>query len=997
MKQPAFLEDPRVTRLGLEDNRAYYIPFASEEEALSLEREQSPAFFSLNGSWSFGYYKSALELPDFLDADFDPAALSRMEVPSVWQTQGLDQPQYTNINYPIPYDPPYVPSMNPCGLYVRDVELHPVPGKSWYAVFEGVDSCACLYINGQFVSYSEVSHSTAEADVTRYLRDGQNRFAVVVYKWCFGTYMEDQDKFRQSGIFRDFYLLERPQAHLRDFFVHTAFEDGFAACTVTLDTDFAGEPGGWAKLLSPGGETVAQGALPGFSCRVESPVLWSAENPALYTLVLSYGGEVIAKKIGLREVSIRGGVFLVNGVRIVLRGVNRHDSDPFVGSAVDMAHMRRDLALMKRHNVNAIRTSHYPSAPRFLELCDEWGFYVIGESDVETHGTVMLGHEFNYNTCAEEPMFEAAILDRIQRNIERDKNSPSIIMWSMGNEAGFGRNFQLAGRWIKRRDPSRPVHYERAKPYLPYMKNGQWETPPHADEYDMIGVHSAMYTAPAEVEQYATDPHFDRPFVLCEFCHAMGNGPGDLEDYYKLFYRHPRLMGGFVWEWCDHAVDQGLTEDGRRKFGYGGDSGEYPHDGNFCMDGLVYPDRRPHTGLLELANVARPLRITHVGGDLYELFNTLDFTRLADYARVTWSLEQDGETIEAGDLHIDARPHERVRFTLKTAAPAQGTLVMNFRTFRLCDAPGVHAGDEIGLDSIVLRRVRESAPEGAPGRISFESADDGITVSGEGFSWVFDRVSGCPRALELAGVSRMTRPAEFVIWRAPTDNERNLRASWSEAGYDRAITRVYGMEAHSSGNAVVIEASASVAGLSRQPVLRMRYTWTVFADGRLALRLDAKKNPNLPALPRFGVRFFLPGEENRVEYFGYGPNESYIDKRRASRLGLFRSTAAELHEDYIRPQENGSHYDCDWVRVTASDGRGWRFASPDGFCFNASPYTAEELTRAAHNYELRGTGETVFCADAAQAGIGSNSCGPELAPEYAFNRDFLFALTVCPF
>jgi len=994
MKQPVFLEDPRVTRVNLEENRAYYVPFSDKAAAMTSPRELSDRVTMLTGLWRFGYYESALKLPDFLAPDFEVTSLGELPVPSVWQTHGFDQQQYTNIQYPIPYDPPYVPSKNPCGLYIKDVEVRLQEGERYYFVSEGIDSCACLYVNGIFASYTEVSHSTAETDITAYLQDGLNRFTLLVFKWCFGTYMEDQDKFRQSGIFRDVYLLRRSENHVRDFFVHTKRADG--KVDVTLDVDVRGDAEGTVELYAPDGAKVAEGTLRNFACTVEQPLLWNAEQPYLYTLVLSCGGEVIAKRIGLREVEIRGTTLYVNGVAVKLRGVNRHDSDPYVGYAVDLKHMERDLALMKQHNINAIRTSHYPSAPLFLELCDRAGFYVVGESDCESHGTCTLyGDEYNYNTIAEDPMFEHAILDREQRNIERDKNSPSVILWSMGNEAGFGRNFQIAGRWIKSRDASRPVHYERAKPYLPLMDN-KWEVPPKTDEYDMIDVFSAMYTDVDVWESWLKDTRFDRPMILCEFSHAMGNGPGDLEDYYNLLYSYPKFFGAFVWEWCDHAVYQGKTDDGCEKFGYGGDSGEFPHDGNFCMDGLVYPDRRPHTGLSELKNVARPFRITKVGENTYELFNTLDFTRLSEYAEIRWVLERDGEKVSEGTLEgIDALPQSRVTFTLPLSVPADGTVTLRFFAYRLHDAAYVKKGDCLGFSEVILRRVRESIPA-VSGRVEVAESNTEITVTGANFRYVFDRLTACPKTMEIDGCERMTRPAELNVWRAPTDNDRNLKNEWFRAGYDRLVTRVYRMSASVTDAGAVITAELSMAAVIRQRALTIALTWTVRADGSMVFSCDAKKDPRFPDLPRFGLRFFFPDKADCVEYFGYGPNESYIDKRRASYLGSFRAKVAQLHEDYIRPQENGSHYDCDRVTLTGPCGYGFRFTAPEGFCFNASPYTAEELTKAAHNYELKGTGETVFCADAAQNGIGSNSCGPALRREYAFNRDFSYTLLIQP-
>jgi len=999
MQQPKYLEIADVTRVGLEPARSYYVPFSEETAALNEKREQSDRFVSLNGAWAFGYYASAYELPDFAAADFDPKTLDVLEVPSVWQTHGYDQQQYTNVRYPIPFDPPYVPSMNPVGLYVRDVELKAVEGQKTYFVREGADSCTVLYVNGQFVCYSEVSHSTAEADITPYLKDGVNRFVILVFKWCSGTYLEDQDKFRQSGIFRDIYLLNRPEQHLRDFFVKEAFAADYSEATVTVETEFDGEVCGTAKLLSPCGCVVAEGEIAGFTAKIANPKLWNAENPALYTLILSAYGEVIVKKIGLRKIEIVKGVFYVNGVAVKLRGVNRHDSDPYVGFAVDFKHMERDLALMRQHNVNAIRTSHYPSHPLFIEACDKAGFYVIGESDVETHGTVTLyGDEFNYNTMAADERFGDAILDRIQRNVERDKNSPCVILWSMGNESGFGINFQRAGRWIKKRDTSRPVHYERAKPYLEFMGDKTWEVAPKWAEYDMIDVFSAMYTDMEHCKQYVNDPNFaSRPFVLCEFTHAMGNGPGDLEDYYDLIYKSPRFMGGFVWEWCDHGVYQGIAENGKEKFGYGGDSGEFPHDGNFCMDGLVYPNRVPHTGLKELKNVARPFRITHVYGNTFELFNTLDFTRAADYACVVWTLECDGKAVQSGELNIDAAPHERVQFTLPLERPQSGTLTLITRQYRLNDAAYVQKGDLVGFDQSILRRERVKLTVPAGNAPEIAENDTEITVSGENFRYVFDKLTGAPKSMQVNGKERFTRPANFNVWRAPTDNERVLKNDWIAAGYDCAQMRVYSMTADTAANgAVVLTAAASLAAVYRQKFLSLALTWTVQPDGAVQLDCDAKKDPRFPEMPRFGIRFFFPECAENVTYFGYGPNESYIDKRRASYLGEFSAKVSELHEDYIRPQENGSHYDCDWVNLTGSCGGGFRFTSPDGFCFNASPYTAEELTKAGHNYELKGTNETVFCADVAQAGIGSHSCGPKLMEKYEFNRDFRFRLEIRP-
>ena len=994
MKLPAFVEDAGVYRLGIEPDRAYYIPYSNQNDALQGERMHSARVTDLTGQWHFGYYASPFELPDFQSTDFDVQTLTPTKVPSVWQNNGLDQPQYTNVNYPIPYDPPYVPAMNPCGLYVRDVELLPVAGQKQYLVMEGVDSCSLLYVNGSFVSYSEVSHSTAEVDVTAYLQRGINRIAVLVLKWCSATYLEDQDKFRQNGIFRDLYLLTRPEDHIRDFFIHTELSEELTAATVRVELDVAGDAAVSASLYEPDGTLVGvcDGDEPRFA--LCNPVLWNAEQPNLYTLVLACNGEYIAKRIGVRRVDIRDGVFMVNNVPVKLKGVNRHDSDPYVGCAVDLAHMERDLALMKQHNINAIRTSHYPSSPVFIEMCDRYGFYVVGESDVETHGcaTIYGGGMQTFSLLAEDPLFHDAILDRIRRNVERDKNSPGIVVWSMGNECGSGRNFEDAGRWIKQRDASRPVHYERAKAYEREFQRSDMD-------FSMIDINSYMYPSIERCTEFLTNPVYaDRPFYLCEFSHAMGNGPGDLEDYYELIYKYPRFMGACVWEWCDHAVYQGVAENGKEMFGYGGDSGEYPHDGNFCMDGLVYPDRRPHTGLYELKNVARPVRISHVIGNTYELFNTMDFLRVSAFARICWELEQDGEVVASGELtDVDAAAHEKVLFRLDTDIPATGTVTVRFVTSSTVDKPFVPAGSVLGVDQVILRRERIALPGVKKGAEVLAETETSVTIGTAGFACRISKLTGMPESLTIGGKEKLSAPAELALWRAPTDNERSLKEKWREAGYEHMTTRVYDFAVEERDDGIAVKIRLSLAGIARQKVLDCTVIWTMPAEGGLIFDCDAKKNPEMPHLPRFGVRFFFPACVENVSYFGYGPYESYIDKRRASWLGKFDATVEGMHEDYTRPQENGSHYDCDWVAFTGPCGHGLRFASPDGMCFNASHYTAEELTAKAHNYELVKSGHTVVCIDAAQAGIGSNSCGPALLEKYRFDRDFRFRFALMPF
>ena len=993
-----FYEDPTAYRIGLEPIRSYYIPYSDAASSLAGERSDSDRVTMLSGSWKFAYYPDPLAVPDITDAAFAPDGFMDVTVPAVWQSYGVDAHQYTNVNYPIPYDPPYAPLDNPTGVYVKDVELHPACGERFYIVTEGIDSCAYLYVNGAFTSYTEVSHSSAETDITDFVVDGMNRIAIIVLKWGKATYMEDQDKLRMSGIFRDVYLLRRSENRLADFFVHTDISADLASAKLSVDLTYAGKASETAYTLrDEDGKIVASGtAGASIDVSLDNIILWNAENPYLYSLTLSCGGEVITKRIGFRKVEIIDRVVYVNGVNIKLKGVNRHDSDPYVGYAVDSAHMERDLRLMKEANVNAIRTSHYPNSPLFVEMCDKYGFYLIAEADLEMHGVVSLlgkdtDHIIKYGTLARDPMFKDAILDRQQRNVIRDQNSPAVIIWSMGNEAGYGQCFEHAGRWIKAYDPSRLLHYER----MDFAAQREvW-----LEDHSMIDLNSRMYSSIEQCRNFVTNDKYTRPFVQCEFTHAMGNGPGDLEDYYELIYKYPRFLGGFVWEWCDHAVYLGKAENGKEKFGYGGDFGEFPHDGNFCMDGLVYPDRTPHTGYYELKNVLRPLRITKAEGmkDTYLLSNKLDFTDSADFASCRYEVTAEGEIVEAGELALpNVKPHESAFFTFAPKGTYTGNVFVRFIIVQKDDGDFTDAGYELGFDQIELNRVR---PVIAPitGAVSVSDEDGyGFTVSGSNFTYRFDKRYAIFTAMTVGGKKLLDKPADYNIWRAPTDNDRNIKGVWMQAGYDRKTVRVYAVKTESTDAGLQITADVSIGAVIVQNVLRMTVTYTVRADGSIVFDVDAKKAFEMPALPRFGLRFFLPEAVRNVEYFGYGPYESYIDKRRASYVSKFTADLSELHEDYIRPQENGSHHDCDYVRVTDDNGFGLLIKAPKGLAFNASAYTAEELTAKAHNHELVPCGSTVLCADYRQNGIGSNSCGPALLPKYAFDCDFTFTMEIKP-
>lgn len=1010
MQLAKYYEDFEAVRVNLEPDRSYYVPYSDEAASCRGLRNESDRLQLLNGTWKFGFYPNPIEVPDITADDFSAENLMDVQVPAVWQSYGVDHHQYANAEYPIPYDPPYVPLQNPCGLYVLDTPVNRKPGERVCLVTEGVDSCAYLYVNGRFASYTEVSHSSAETDITDFLVDGINRIAIVVLKWGKASYLEDQDKLRMSGIFRDIYLLRRSENRIQDFFIHTDLSEDCSDATLRVDVSYAGNADACAYTLRDAdGMVVVQGtAGDTISHPVANVRLWNAEKPYLYTLTLSCGGEFITRPIGFRRIEVRDRVIYLNNVPIKLKGVNRHDSDPYVGFAVGLEEMERDLRLMKEANFNAIRTSHYPNSPLFYEMCDRYGFYVMSESDMECHGVLMLYGNLSslnvlnwtpqpgsvpakYSTIARDLRFLTAIMDRNVRNVTAHKNSTCVIMWSMGNESGFGQCFEKVGHWIKSYDPDRLLHYERV--------NFDLECEVFFEDHSMLDVNSHMYCTFDECVDYTTNDKYTRPFILCEYVHAMGNGPGDVEEYWELIYKYPRFAGGFVWEWCDHAMFQGIAENGKKKFGYGGDFGEFPHVGNFCVDGLVYPDRTPHTGLLELKNVQRPLRITKLeeAKDTYILRNMLDFTDSKDIADICYEVSVNGEIVEHGMLDApDVKPHESALFTFVPSKAHEGTVAVRFIYLQKQDDYLTNAGYEMGFDQFVLRRVRSVIPCVKGGVHITDENDYGFTVSGPDFSYRFDKLQGIFSALSYHGKDVVTQPMDFNVWRAPTDNDKYISMEWMKAGYNRKVQRVYSVDTEITEDGAVITVAMSIGALIVQNVLRMTVVYTVRTDGSIVVDVDAKKTFEMPMLPRFGLRLFLPQQMQNVEYFGYGPMESYIDKRRAAYLGKFTATVDELHEDYIFPQENGSHYDCDYVRVTDDSGIGVEVISPSGFCFNTSRYTQEELTAKTHNYELMPSSNTILCVDHAQTGIGTNACGPALLTKYHFDRDFAFRMEIRP-
>lgn len=997
-----YFEDLSQLHVNTMPNRSYYIPFGTAEAALTKERTASERFVLLSGNWRFQYYNSIHDVKEpFWNADSDISSFSEIAVPSIWQNFGYDHHQYTNTRYPFPYDPPYVPHDNPCGIYTRTFDLKESCDR-FYLNFEGVDSCFYVWINGNFIGYSQISHSTSEFDVTDSVHAGTNTITVLVLKWCDGSYFEDQDKFRMSGIFRDVYLLSRPQEHIRDFFITTPLTNDYTNAKIDVAVEFAAEPFSFCyTLLDPNGNELKSGVCDkdAFSIAIDHPVLWNAESPYLYTLLLQTKQEVIKAKVGIREIKVVNAVIYVNGKKVTFKGTNRHDSNPYTGSAVTKEQMLTDLRLMKQHNINAIRTSHYPNSPIFLELCDQYGFYVIDEADIECHGVCDLyGDDADFCLLADDPAYKEVFLDRIQHLVTRDKNRPSVVIWSMGNESGYGINFENALSWVKSYDRTRLTHYEGA---LHARKNAE-------HDFSNIDLFSRMYAPVEQVKEYFESGKADKPFVQCEFVHAMGNGPGDIEDYMQLIEKYDGFCGGFVWEWCDHAIYMGKTAQGKEKFFYGGDFGEFPHDGNFCMDGLVYPNRKVHTGLLEYKNALRPVRIAckDAASGKFILKNKLDFTNLKDFLTLSYQVTQDGKIVYEGTVTdselLDIMPHDQKAITIDCPFAPNTNSYIKFNILQKEALAFTPAGHSLGFEQLTLCKTDKAANNAdfACGTVisapSVTEEDDFIVINGSCFQYVYNKLTGLFDHLVYKNNALIQKPLEYNIWRAPTDNDRNIRNEWQKCGYDRTISHAYNTSITKTGSSVELRTNLSISAVYLQRILTIDTVWRIDANGALHICMDVQKNPATPFLPRFGIRFFLPNDMEQVQYTGYGPYESYLDKRRASWFGTFNTKVTQMHEDYIKPQENGSHYGCEALTVTGALGSISVFGK-ETFSFNTSHYTQEELTNKAHNYELDECGCTVLCLDYRQTGIGSNSCGPALQEQYRLDeKQFRFEVTVEP-
>lgn len=917
--------------------RAYYIPYDSLEKALKGVREESEFYRLLNGEWNFRYFESEYDVPNKIDK------WDTIPVPSCWQIYGYDQIGYTNVNYPFPVDPPYVPDINPCGIYNTSFQIDSTwKNRKTYIVFEGVSSCVFLYINGEYVGYSQGSHLQAEFEISKYLKAGENHLTAKVMKWCSGSYLEDQDYFRFNGIFRDVYLLSREENHIKDVKVSADCKSISVSCSNYEIYD-------------------AENKIADLS----NPVLWNAENPYLYTIVVKGTTEYIPIKVGMREISISDkSELLVNGVSVKLKGVNHHDTDAYHGYVMTDENLKNDLLKMKELNINTIRTSHYPPTPEFLSMCDELGFYVIDEADLETHGFVSrnTGYKWDDKEYPEEwihsmPEWEISYIDRAMRMYERDKNHACVIMWSTGNESGHGVNHRKMIEWLRNEDSSRPIHCEDAT---------------RQEYYGTGDVESFMYPNIRDLEdKYLNNSDFNYPVFLCEFSHAMGNGPGDVYDYVQLMYQYPKFIGGCIWEWADHTVIKDSVPM------YGGDFGELTNDGNFCCDGLVFYDRKFKAGSYNTKYSYQYFNSEYKNGKIY-ITNRYDFTNLNKY-EFKFEKVVDGDVIEVCNKIIDVAPHETIE--LETMFDFNDDCEMG----KYLNIYQLDNGFERAFVQHEVKSIKLN-PNIGNSLACLTQDNKNIYAKTNEAEYVISKVTGNISSIIKNGVELLAEPVKLTAWRAPLDNDRKIKNTWglfddnrSGMNINRLFGKVYSIDVNE--NEIIVE--GNLAGVSRIPFVYHTIKYKFFENG-LQVELDGEINEkiNCTHLPRLGFEFTLNKENDSFTYFGMGEMENYCDMCRHTKIGKYTSSAEKEYVNYIMPQEHGNHTKAKTLLMDC----GIEFIGDEEFEFNVSQYTSEALTRALHINELVTNHKTNLRVDYKASGTGSGSCGPQLMEKYRLNK-----------
>ncbi len=980
----AYHKDLNSLHIGCEKPRAYYIPYHSEAAALEGNRNKSDFYTDLCGEWNFRFYKSFEDIEDdFLARSFDDS----IEVPKCWQVnqgKGYDVPLYTNLRYSFPVDPPYVPEDNPAGHYNRKISISKKPGKKYFINFEGVSSCFYLFVNGIFAAYSQVSHNTSEIDITELLKDGENTIDVLVVKWCDGSYLEDQDMFHLSGIFRETYILERDENAVFDVYIKSDLSADLKSAYISSYADIESY-----KLYAPDGTVVAQsGGRVDFS--LEKPLLWNAEAPLCYTLLIFKGSEVIPFTLALRKADIRGNIFYFNNEPIKIWGVNRHDSNPETGYYCSVEHMEADLKLLKKGNCNAIRTSHYPNDPRFLDLCDKYGFMVIDEADIETHG---MGFEYKdtwdwprWSKLSTDDEWEPAYVDRAERLFERDKNHGCVIMWSLGNESGCGKNHRAMRNYIKSRDPEAIVHYENS--------HLEFKAVPIGENFsDISDVESRMYASLPYTKEYCENKNAKKPFYFCEFCCSMSTG--DIHAHCDMFRKYPSLMGGCFWELTDHGVV--LPGKG---YGYGGDFGDYPNDGTCCIDGIIFPDRTHRPGFADLKKGYQPYRVSFENGML-TVKNDRYFESLNDLY-IEWKVEVRGDEVLAGRIDAtDIAPQQSASFKLFDDAPVSDccylTVFFKTKASSFWSEADYETGfEQFDLSSDIKKVVAVSAVP------VYSDSRRYLTVEAGDVKYTFDKPYGRISSIIFKGEEILAQPIKIEIWKAHGYNEGGNANDRKSADIHTAYQKTYSTEIEESADGVVVKCAISLGGPSVLPVVRGTLTYKFSGDGKVEMAFAGElrsllKEMNM-RLPRFGFAVALKEGFDTMEFFGKGPGEAYAERHKGQRYGKFTMSVDDNFVPYVRPIENGAHFGSRYGKAIAAD-KGIVFAPVNGtFMFNATRFTPSMLENARHSTELVAGKETYVYLDYKMDIRGDRGYYEEIEPERKWDFEpFEFAVVIKPY
>lgn len=969
------MENPVLLQQGRLPARAEFHSYRDRPGALAFDRAASPWWQSLDGEWAFQLVDCPANVPEnFTSPDLDDCGWAVIPVPSHWQCLGYDQPRYTNTSYPFPFDPPYVPEDNPTGCYRRRFQLpEGWAGRRCILRFDGVDAAFHVWVNGRPAGFSKGSRLAAEFDITDLIQSGVNLLAVSVYRYCDGSYLEAQDMWLLSGIFRGVSVHSEAQCAVWDVELRPR-RSGALDVEVTVRNTSGTDLSLPLEAVLPGASASISLDVPAdatrktiLSLHLDRPRLWTAETPELYPLTLRAGeGEYIPFRVGFREVNIDDGFLKVNGTPVMLKGVNRHEWDARQGRVPTPENLRHDLVTMKRNNFNAVRCSHYPNTTLFYDLCDELGLYVMDEADLETHGCQQGGDQ---GLLSKDPAWLPAYLDRMERTLEQDKNHPCVIIWSLGNECGFGDNLKELARWVKARDGSRPIHYPQSN-----------QEHPTITDFRQFG-----YCNLARVREMGEMEHGGFPAIATEYGHAMGNGPGGLADYWELFYTYPRLQGGFIWEWIDHGLLK-RGADGRECYAYGGDFGDAPHDSNFCIDGLLFPDRSPSPALTEAKKAMEPATLSAI--DLprgrFLLRNRLDFLSLG-FLELRWALLADGAVYQSGVL---APPPVAPQGTAEVVLPVDcqpgARCHLNWDFVLKEDSPWSAKGHVLAWGQFELAcPVPASAPAAPMPRMSVKSGHDSLTVSGKDFSFVFDRRKGNLAQWNVQGRELLEKGPELNVWRAPIDNDgvhRRLlhRGEWENAQLHALVFRPRVMELERLGqDGVIVYVEGQMLPQGLTLAYDCQYVYTLLGDGRLLVDFQAVPYGDWPPVVGcLGVILVLPRRLDQVEWFGLGPGECYPDSCSAARIGHYQATVDQLHTPYVHPQENGSRMGTRRLALRDQAGSGLMFLSREDFAFGASRYSAIDLAKATHHSELRDSGRIHLDLNHILRGLGSESCGP---------------------